>query len=179
MKRKLRAFKHLFLTIARSSAINWIIFLTMIAGVVFNLFGLTFYKFMVIFLCLEVLFVDANDKVLLLRKETDMIDLSKFTNKITYDTKIIDETYDLAKFYTTLGFELDKDHKLNVMRIAMNSADKDKLHDALMTNKIKYLKGHAKQRYRDAAAWEWLGYAPEGHPDVPSGEIWYTDDYKK
>ena len=107
-----------------------------------------------------------------------MLDLSKFTNKITYGVSLIDETYDLVKFYRALGFELDANHKLNVMHIAMNSDDKKKLHDALMGNKVKYLKGQTKQRYHDAAAWEWLGYAPEGHPDIPSGEIWYTDDYK-
>ena len=60
MKRKIELFKRLFLTIARSSVINWIIALVLIVALVFNLFGLGFYKVLTVFLCLEVLFINAN-----------------------------------------------------------------------------------------------------------------------
>ena len=60
MKRKIEKFKGLFLTIARSSVINWIIFLVLIVGLVFNLFGGGFYKTLSLFFALEVMFINAN-----------------------------------------------------------------------------------------------------------------------
>ena len=60
MKRKIEKFKELFLTIARSSVINWIIFLVLIIGLVFNLFGRGFYRMLSLFFALEVMFINAN-----------------------------------------------------------------------------------------------------------------------
>ena len=60
MKRKIEKFKALFLTISRSSTINWIIFLVLAVGILFNLFGGAFYKTVGMFVCLEVLFINAN-----------------------------------------------------------------------------------------------------------------------
>lgn len=60
MRRKIEKFKELFLTIARSSVINWTIFLIMIVGIVFNLFNGGFYKTVGLFVCLEVMFINAN-----------------------------------------------------------------------------------------------------------------------
>lgn len=60
MKRKIEKFKGLFLTIARSSVINWIIFLVLIIGLVFNLFGRGFYRMLSLFFALEVMFINAN-----------------------------------------------------------------------------------------------------------------------
>lgn len=60
MRRKIRRLKKLFLTIAESSLINWIIFFAIIVGIVFNIIPVTGYKIMLIIVCLEVLILDAN-----------------------------------------------------------------------------------------------------------------------
>lgn len=60
MKRKIEKFKELFLTIARSSVINWIIALVLTSNLIFGLFGLDFYRALSVFLCLEILFINAN-----------------------------------------------------------------------------------------------------------------------
>lgn len=60
MKKKIEMLKSLFLAISRSSVINWAILLVLIIGLIFDLFGLLFYKTIALFVCLEVMFLNAN-----------------------------------------------------------------------------------------------------------------------
>lgn len=99
-----------------------------------------------------------------------MIDLKEFTNKITYDVSKISEMSSVVDLYETLGM-IDRASKINVMKVAMNYDDKELLHDAMIKNN--------KKSNRDKAAWKWLMYSPESSKDIPSGEVWYKDDYKE
>lgn len=60
MKRVWEAIKRLFLVIARSSVLSWLMCLLLVIGIGFDLFGMTFYKIICVILSLEVLIINAN-----------------------------------------------------------------------------------------------------------------------
>ena len=99
-----------------------------------------------------------------------MIDLQEFTNKITYDVEKISEMSSVIDFFETLGIR-DRASKIDVTKVAMNYDDKMLLHDAMIKNN--------KKSNRHKVAWEWLMYSPESSKEIPSGEVWYKDDYRE
>lgn len=60
MKRIWEAIIRLFLVIARSSVLSWIMLLLLIIGIGFGFFSLIFYKIICIILALEVVVINAN-----------------------------------------------------------------------------------------------------------------------
>lgn len=59
--RKIDLIKRLFVRIASSYTINWLLFFIVGIGMIFNIWSITFYKVLSIFLLLEVLSVDINN----------------------------------------------------------------------------------------------------------------------
>lgn len=60
MRKKIRMLKRLFLRIASSCVINWTLWFIVVIGMIFDVWNMTFYKCLAVFLFLEVLFVDIN-----------------------------------------------------------------------------------------------------------------------
>lgn len=60
MRRKINMIKRLFLKIASSYTINWVLLFIVLLGILFNVWNSTSYKIFVIFFILEVLFIDIN-----------------------------------------------------------------------------------------------------------------------
>ena len=60
MRRIWEAIIRLFLVIARSSVLSWIMLLLLVIGIGFDAFGLIFYKIICIILALEVVIINAN-----------------------------------------------------------------------------------------------------------------------
>lgn len=60
MKKRFEQFKRFCLIISSSSVINWILFIGLIASMVFWLIPDTWYKFIALFFALEVMFLNAN-----------------------------------------------------------------------------------------------------------------------
>lgn len=61
MRKKIKLLKRLFLRIASSYTINWLLLFIVGIGMIFNIWSVTFYKVLSIFLLLEVIFVDVNN----------------------------------------------------------------------------------------------------------------------
>lgn len=59
--RKIDLIKRLFVRIASSYTISWLLFFIVGIGMIFNIWSITFYKVLSIFLLLEVLSVDINN----------------------------------------------------------------------------------------------------------------------
>ena len=59
--RKIDLIKRLFVRIASSYTINWLLLFVVGIGMIFNIWSITFYKVLSIFLLLEVLSVDINN----------------------------------------------------------------------------------------------------------------------
>lgn len=108
-----------------------------------------------------------------------MIDLTEFRNKLTYDIKKIEDISNILDFFKLIGLEPNKNGKINVMRVAINYSDKMLLHDAMIKNRTKNKRGTNKKRACDKAGWEWLMLSPESSKEIPSGEVWYKDDYRE
>lgn len=108
-----------------------------------------------------------------------MIDLTEFRNKTTYDVRKIKDVLDIIDFFNIIGLKPDKNNKINVMKVAINYSDKMLLHDAMIKNSTKNRRGAKKQRGYDKAVWQWLCYSPESSKEIPSGEVWYKDDYRE
>lgn len=60
MRRKIRMMKKLFLRIAMSCTINWILWFIVIIGMALNIWNISFYKCLTIFLFVEVMLLDIN-----------------------------------------------------------------------------------------------------------------------
>lgn len=59
--RKIDLIKRLFVRIASSYTINWLLLFVVGIGMIFNIWSITFYKVLSIFMLLEVLSVDINN----------------------------------------------------------------------------------------------------------------------
>ena len=106
-----------------------------------------------------------------------MIDLTEFRNKRTYDAKKIEDVSNILDFFKLIGLDPNEVGHINVMRVAISYSDKMLLHDAMIKNCTKNKRGKNKKRERDKAGWEWLMLSPESSEEIPSGEVWYKDDY--
>lgn len=60
MKKRFEQFKRLCLIISSSSVINWILFIILIASMLFGFIPDEWYKFIALFFALEVMFLNAN-----------------------------------------------------------------------------------------------------------------------
>jgi hypothetical protein len=60
MKRAFESLKRLLFAVARSSALNWILFILILIGVTFNLYSTIVYKILVVLLSLEIVILNAN-----------------------------------------------------------------------------------------------------------------------
>lgn len=89
MKRKIEAFKSLFLTYSRSSVLNWLMFLMLIIGIIFNLYSMTTYKILSVLFMLEILIINANTYKLedIIVKTKDDSDQQPAESPLTSDRK--------------------------------------------------------------------------------------------